>query len=192
MLFTLVYWCRLRVHSEATKALHAVKAAANTDAIIISDANSVFIDCILQECGVADVFRTVLTNPATFSSGGQLSVAWHHTHHCQRCSGTPNMCKGGNPKDCLRILFHVCFPLGTILRGYLEISSEEYSKVVYVGDGRNDLCPLLQLNSGDVGIVRKGYSLEKALARGSHDVKATIRIVDFLHELGNVITTQCS
>ena len=88
---------RLKIHSEAMKALRAVKAAPDTDAIIISDANSVFIDCIVQECGVADVFRAVLTNPATFNSAGQLSVRWHHTHQCQRCKGTPNMCKGGTP-----------------------------------------------------------------------------------------------
>ena len=171
------------------KALRAVKAAANTDAIIISDANSVFIDCIVQECGVADVFRAVLTNPATFDSAGQLSVAWHHTHQCQRCRGTPNMCKG-EPYINIPSLNLLCVhhPPGTILKGYLESSAEQYSRVVYVGDGHNDLCPLLQLTSGDVGVVRKGYSLEKALARGSHDMKATIHIVDFVHELGNVIT----
>ena len=54
--------------------------------------------------------------------------------------------------------------LGTILREYLERSAEKYSRVVYVGDGQNDLCPLLQLGKGDVGVVRKGYSLDKALA----------------------------
>ena len=79
------------------KALDAVRAAPDADAIIISDANSIFIDCILQECGVADVFSTVLTNPASFNEEGLMTVAWHHTHTCQRCSATPNMCKGGPP-----------------------------------------------------------------------------------------------
>ena len=81
--------------------------------------------------------------------------------------------------------------LGTILREYLERSAEKYSRVVYVGDGQNDLCPLLQLGKGDVGVVRKGYSLDKALAQGSHDVSATVHVVDFLHGLGDLITTHC-
>lgn len=85
---------RLKIHKQAIKALHAVKAAQDTDAIIVSDSNSVFIECIVQECGVADVFKAVLTNPASFSKDGLLSVAWHHTHSCQRCHHTPNMCKG--------------------------------------------------------------------------------------------------
>lgn len=85
---------RLKIHDQAMKSLHAVRAAQDTDAIIISDANSMFIECIVQECGVADVFRAVLTNPATFSNDGLLSVTGHHTHSCQRCRHTPHMCKG--------------------------------------------------------------------------------------------------
>ena len=87
--------CRLRIYDQAMTALRAVEAAEGTHAIIISDSNSVFIDCILQECGVAGVFRAVLSNPASFSSEGRLSASAHHSHHCQRCTTTPNMCKGG-------------------------------------------------------------------------------------------------
>ena len=65
-----------------------------------------------------------------------------------------------------------------------------YTRVVYVGDGHNDLCPLLQLSESDVGVVRRGYGLDKALAKGSHEVKATVHIIDFVTELGSVIT-QC-
>ena len=92
--------CRLRIHEEGTKALQAVRAAPNADAIIISDANSVFINTILEECGAADVFSAVLTNPASFNSKGLMSVEWHHTHTCQLCTATPNMCKGEPPQPC--------------------------------------------------------------------------------------------
>ena len=61
--------------------------------------------------------------------------------------------------------------------------------MVYVGDGLGDLCPLLQLGRGDLGVVRKGYGLERALA--SHDVAATVHVVDFLHDLGDFITQHC-
>ena len=74
--------------------MRAVGAAPDVDAIIISDANSVFIDCIVEECGVKDVFGAVFTNPASFNNEGLMSVTRHHTHSCQRCRHTPNMCKG--------------------------------------------------------------------------------------------------
>lgn len=183
---------RLQIYSQAVKAVRAVEAAQDADAIIISDSNSVFIDCILQECGVADVFSTVLTNPASFSSEGLLSVAWHHTHDCQRCKTTPHMCKGEVRVDSPSLVL-LCFDtiIGTILKCYFADSAEKYSRVVYIGDGQNDLCPMLQLKKGDVGVVRRGHGLEKALASGSHDMKATIHIVDFIHDLGNFVTAQC-
>jgi pyridoxal phosphate phosphatase PHOSPHO2 len=164
--------CRLKIHREAMKALQVVRAAPDADAIIISDANSVFINTILQHCGVADVFSTVLTNPASFNNEGLMTVAWHHTHTCQLCAATPNMCKG------------------TILREFLKNSAHLYTQVVYTGDGQNDLCALLQLRDTDVGVVRKGHGLEKALAKGTHDVKASVQIVDFLQDLGSV-TSYC-
>lgn len=76
------------------KAVQAVRAMSGADAIIISDANSVFIDCILEECGVKDVFINVFTNPASFNDDGLMSVTWYHTHSCLQCIKTPNMCKG--------------------------------------------------------------------------------------------------
>ena len=62
---------------------------------------------------------------------------------------------------------------------------------MYTGDGQNDLCALLQMSNNDVGVVRKGYRLEKALAKGSHAVKASVHIIDFLQELGSAIMSHC-
>ena len=93
------------------KALQAVRESPEADAIIMSDANSVFIECILQECGVADVFSAVLTNPASFNEDGLLTVAWYHTHNCRRCAEIPNMCKGVH-----RSLARLCATIATILQ----------------------------------------------------------------------------
>ena len=95
----LIHFHRLQIHAQALKALHAVGAAQHADAVVISDSNTQFIDCILGECGVRTVFRDVLSNPASFSADGLLSVAWHHTHSCARCQRTPNMCKGTAPSE---------------------------------------------------------------------------------------------
>ena len=37
---------------------------------------------------------------------------------------------------------------------------QAYDKVVYVGDGGNDFCPLLRMKGGDWGLVRKGMELD--------------------------------
>lgn len=81
--------------------------------------------------------------------------------------------------------------VGTILKDYLQSCTEKCSRVVYVGDGLNDLCPMLQLNKGDVGVVRRGYGLEKALASGTYNMKGTIHVIDFLQDLGDFITMHC-
>ena len=44
-------------------------------------------------------------------------------------------------------------------------------KVVYVGDGRGDLCPALNLQENDLVFVRKKYGLEKALIERSEQQK---------------------
>lgn len=80
---------------------------------------------------------------------------------------------------------------GTILREFLDGSNENYTRVIYVGDGKNDLCPLLQLGREDVAMARRGYGLDRALAKRSHEVKATVHIIDFLTELNSMITSQC-
>jgi len=66
-----------------------------------------------------------------------------------------------------------------------------YDRVVYVGDGRNDLCPVLGLTERDVAVVRKGYPLAKALASTSANVLAALHEVDFVEDLGDFIVQNC-
>jgi pyridoxal phosphate phosphatase PHOSPHO2 len=35
-----------------------------------------------------------------------------------------------------------------------------YGRIVYVGDGGNDFCPLLRMREGDLALVRKGFELD--------------------------------
>ena len=35
-----------------------------------------------------------------------------------------------------------------------------YKRIVYCGDGANDLCPALRLQTGDVVLARKSYDLD--------------------------------
>lgn len=39
-----------------------------------------------------------------------------------------------------------------------------YQRIVYCGDGANDLCPALSLTPSDVVLARRGHALEKLIA----------------------------
>lgn len=41
----------------------------------------------------------------------------------------------------------------------------QWDKVVYVGDGGNDFCPLLRLRSQDLALVRRGKALEERVKK---------------------------
>ncbi|XP_054626543.1 pyridoxal phosphate phosphatase PHOSPHO2 isoform X1 [Dunckerocampus dactyliophorus] len=114
------------------------------DCIVISDANTLFIDWILGAAGLLAAVDHVFTNPARFNERGRMEVRRHHAHDCGRCPD--NLCKR------------------RVLEVYLAERSE-YRCVFYVGDGGNDLCPASCLRGRDAVMPRKGYALEKLLAR---------------------------
>ena len=117
------------------------------EVIVISDANSVFIDCILENSGLNKLVSNVYTNPAWFDSDGCLRIK--HYHHQDWCSSsTTSLCKGH------------------ILNAHHSEALKnglEYSTIVYIGDGSNDLCPSLKLRSNDICFARNGYTLLKKI-----------------------------
>ncbi|KAM9409310.1 pyridoxal phosphate phosphatase PHOSPHO2 [Pholidichthys leucotaenia] len=121
---------------------------STVDCIVISDSNTLFIDWILDAAGLRAAVDKVFTNPAEFNESGHMEVRCYHSHDCTRCP--VNLCKRN------------------VLERYLSESSDagvEYERVFYVGDGGNDFCPTACLRGGDVVMPRKGYSLEKLLAK---------------------------
>ncbi|KAM4859278.1 pyridoxal phosphate phosphatase PHOSPHO2 isoform 1-T8 [Thomomys bottae] len=124
------------------------------DCIIISDSNSVFIDWILQAANVHDVFDNVFTNPAAFDTNGHLTVENYHAHSCDRC-----------PKNLCKNVVLVEFVDKRLKQGV------NYTRIVYVGDGGNDFCPVTFLKKNDVAMPRKGYTLHKTLSKMSQDLQ---------------------
>lgn len=122
-------------------------ASDRFNVIIISDANSVFIDCILQAYKVDNVINAVYTNPAEFSEEGLLSLQYYHTQDWCDLS-TVNLCKGHILEDHIR---------------KAAKSGIHFPVVAYVGDGTNDLCPSLRLKSHDYVFAREGFRLLKKL-----------------------------
>ncbi|KYN03884.1 PREDICTED: pyridoxal phosphate phosphatase PHOSPHO2 [Cyphomyrmex costatus] len=110
--------------------------------IIISDSNSMFIDSWLRSRQLDRVVSQVFTNPARYDEG-RLRVDPYHTQYTCQMSAV-NLCKG------------------QILTDYIQDKYKQgksYERIVYIGDGRNDLCPILRLSEADLACPRKGYSL---------------------------------
>ncbi|XP_017141500.1 pyridoxal phosphate phosphatase PHOSPHO2 [Drosophila miranda] len=128
----------------------------NFDMIIISDSNSVFIDEWVKAHNLADCFVAIFTNPAEFDSNGQLQVRPHHQQSECKLSAS-NLCKG-------RVLEH--FVIEQDLR-----RSIRYDHVFYVGDGNNDICPVLRQRACDFACARQGFAMEKHLIRNRNKLK---------------------
>jgi pyridoxal phosphate phosphatase PHOSPHO2 len=105
---------------------------------IVSDANTVFIQAMLEARGLSDLFSEVVTNPACVDKRGCLRVEPHQAidepHGCVGRFCPSNMCKGGIMEQLLK--------------------EQQYSSVVYVGDGSGDFCACSKLSAGDTICAR--------------------------------------
>lgn len=129
--------------------------------IIISDSNSVFIDSWLKSRQLKHVISHIFTNPARYDDDGRLRVDAYHTQHSCRLS-TVNLCKG------------------QILMDYIQNKQEQgknYERIVYIGDGRNDLCPILRLSEADLACPRKDYPLVDRLNKLPTSMSMKAKIV---------------
>lgn len=128
---------------ELLEFLHSNK---NTfDSIIISNANTLFVDWILEKHGLKRVFNKVFTNPASIV-GQKIQILNYHSHNCLICSNTSvNLCKK------------------TVLLEYLK--GKEYGRICYAGDGFNDFCPTTILKKNDLVFPRKDFPLSQAILK---------------------------
>ncbi|KAJ3113765.1 hypothetical protein HDU96_002945 [Phlyctochytrium bullatum] len=128
------------------RVFETIKAAGG-DIIIVSDANTVFIDEILKAKNARHYITEIVTNPGHFDAAGKLHIrrriaATDPPHNCKSICAV-NICKGN------------------------EMLSRigDYHRVIYGGDGRNDFCPMTKLSSADAVFPRHGHSLEKYLTK---------------------------
>ncbi|XP_064177938.1 probable phosphatase phospho1 [Anguilla rostrata] len=117
------------------------------EAVLVSDANTYFIEAWLRRAGARQLFHKIFTNPASFDGGGRLVLRPHHSHGCARCP--ENLCKQA------------------VVRDYLAQRAQErgcpFQRVFYVGDGANDFCPLLALGPMDTAFPRRNYPAHKLI-----------------------------
>lgn len=120
--------------------INSLKQELNYDIIIISDSNTYFIDTWLKKFNLSSKIEKVFTNPAKFVDNLLMIEMYHLQSECHL--STKNLCKG------------------RILEEYVNAQKEKkiyYDKIVYIGDGANDLCPILRLSENDLGCVRAEY-----------------------------------
>ncbi|KAM7348816.1 pyridoxal phosphate phosphatase PHOSPHO2 [Cochliomyia hominivorax] len=126
------------------------------DLIVISDSNSVFIEEWIKSHGLQENFTKIFTNPAQFDDNGLLTIKpYHHQTDC-RLSAV-NLCKG-------KVLEH--FMIEQDLRHNIT-----YERVIYVGDGNNDICPVTKLRNRDIACAREGFAMAKTLAKNPMKLK---------------------
>lgn len=129
---------RIPVHADILELIRELHLRGVAQ-YIVSDANTVLISAFLRAHTLEHVFvDRIFTNPAEFHEHGHLEVKYYHEepHNCGHCPR--NMCKGD------------------ILSSKIQTSD---SSILYIGDGRGDLCPCLRLGIDDYILPRVGYPL---------------------------------
>jgi len=135
-------------HPAMIRGVKKLKAAAKpqTTFLCLSNANSVFISTILQAKGLQDLFTEIVTNPAEWDPSGLLKLRRHidpngPQHNCPLGCGV-NLCKGQE------------------LEAFLGRHGTDYDRIIYVGDGSNDFCPIMRLRRQDMVYCRRYRGLE--------------------------------
>jgi pyridoxal phosphate phosphatase PHOSPHO2 len=128
--------------------------------VVLSDANTIFIEEILKNHDLHTDFSKIYTNFGEFNETEQLIVKpFNETFN-------PN----GELFDCSTKICASNICKGAVLRAHLnslhekEINQNEMS-LIYVGDGHNDYCPGLCLKENDFYFVRDNFSLARLLRR---------------------------
>ncbi|EEY62506.1 pyridoxal phosphate phosphatase, putative [Phytophthora infestans T30-4] len=158
---------RVPIQTHMLDALRLAAEIHSADVKIVSDANSVYIESMLEHHGLTQDVSEVITNPASFeleeNGCSRLRVRPYHgeayePHGCKWCP--TNMCKG-------RIV--------DILR-----NAHSYTSVLYVGDGSGDFCAATHLTKNDVVFARadeangRAYGLQKRIDSNAEMVKAAV------------------
>ncbi|KAK9677160.1 hypothetical protein RND81_11G124500, partial [Saponaria officinalis] len=148
---------RIPIHPRVVPAIKAAHAMG-CDMKVVSDANTFFIETVLNHLGIRNYFLEIATHLSYIDDEGRLRIFPHrdfvkYPHGCSNpCP--PNMCKGEMIK---RIL-----------------SEEGNKRIVYLGDGAGDYCPSLKLRECDHVLPRKNFPVWNLICDKPLLIKAKI------------------
>ncbi|XP_050231736.1 inorganic pyrophosphatase 2-like [Mercurialis annua] len=145
---------RIPIHPRIVNALKMAHASG-CELRIISDANTFFIDTVLEHVGLRDCFSEINTNPGFLDEQGRLNIAPFHDHGC--CHLCPaNMCKG-------------------LIVERIKASMEGKKKrIIYLGDGEGDYCPSMKLTKGDFVMPRKNFPVWDLICQNPAIIRSEI------------------
>jgi len=119
----------------------------NSKFVIVSDANTFFIQTYLNSRNPPLIPDAIITNQATKTDEGYLKLTpYEHQQTCPLCPR--NLCKG------------------QALQRYIDLKGP-FHRVYYTGDGGNDVCAARTLTENDVVFVRRNFAMEKIIAHGT-------------------------
>ncbi|XP_061726161.1 pyridoxal phosphate phosphatase PHOSPHO2-like [Cydia pomonella] len=134
------------------KALHK----AGWHIVLLTDANTVFVQHWLSTHQLEDCITAVITNRAFWDQGRLYIEPCMRQTACSRCP--TNLCKS-------LALAQWC-------------ARHQYSAICYAGDGRNDYCPATNLPAHATVFPRRGYPLDdlikKNLSSSTPHIKAKV------------------
>ncbi|XP_078177043.1 inorganic pyrophosphatase 1-like [Carex rostrata] len=127
---------------------------------IVSDANIFFIETILKHHGLMNYFSEINTNSSYVDNEGRLRISPYHdftisSHGCSLGTCPPNMCKGL-----------------IIERIKKSMYKEGKQRLIYLGDGKGDYCPLLKLSERDQMMPRRNYPVWDLICSKQNDINA--------------------
>ncbi|KAL3897815.1 MAG: hypothetical protein SGCHY_003162 [Lobulomycetales sp.] len=125
----------LPIHPDV-RAVFQLAKGQDAKTIVLSDANELYIQATLEAHGLESFVSEIISNPVTFSEDGFQTF--------------PTI---------------TCLLQGKELRELEPDYLKCYDQRVYVGDGRNDYCPILLLQKGDIAFIRKGHGLIRMLEK---------------------------
>ncbi|KAL6511335.1 hypothetical protein OROHE_020417 [Orobanche hederae] len=149
---------RITMHPYVVAVIKSAHALG-CDLKVASDSNLFYIKTTLKQYGIYDCFSEIITNPAVIDNGRLRIIPYHDaaasSHGCDLCP--PNLCKGI-----------------VIKQIQASVSESKRKRLIYVGDGMNDLCPTLKLVEGDWVLPRKNFPLWGSIMKNSKHVKAGV------------------
>ncbi|MFS7965380.1 putative inorganic diphosphatase [Helianthus anomalus] len=100
---------------------------------VLSNANQFFIETILKNNGVYECFSGIISNPTVVDEEGRLRILPYNGRHffphgCNHCPA--NLCKG-------------------IVIEKIRESDTKKRGIIYIGDGKDDFCPVMKLTEED-------------------------------------------
>lgn len=185
-----------RLIPDETRRAVSLATRRGADVRILSDCNTVFISHMLSGAKIRNHVKEIISNSSAFERAGDLdepqerndkTMAWS-SHGPKAASHrlviTPRHDRdGGCDHGCSLCPHNLCKGLELrLLRDKLG-----YGRIVYCGDGANDICPTLQLLEGDFVCVRKGHSLEYLCRERMSEIKADVHFWEDHRELLAII-----